>query len=315
MRLGGSGWAIWAFTLVGCSSGQLASQSSGGSVGGSGGQLDVAALSGVDAGDGGQDGASVPADATDLVEHNIVRQTCQSERFSQAFIIEPGLVCAWKPGSRTERMCTPGVECVRPEDCGGQPFTRCTGSGQVSCSYPVPADESCQIDGDCNALPGGRCLPPFGSELLCTPTGGCEPQTPFCDYPVLRAPCQSDAECTAAAGGYCKSVIDFTTCNTSAQCVTDADCPAGQRCACGVYNTAMVCVDAECKTDGDCGVAGLCLRANPCGGGEQGPYYCSTPSDECHSNQDCPGGAGYSGCAYSLDERRWRCEATICESP
>lgn len=253
------------------------------------------------------DGAANP------IEHNIVEETCASSRYSRDFVVDPWLECDWKPGSRNERVCAPHVECLGPQDCAGNAFVRCVGSGSITCVYPVPKNEVCQSNSDCKSLPDGECMPASGTELLCTPEGECKAQTPYCVYPATWATCETDADCTVAAGGYCKRSIGETRCNTSVQCFTDLDCPSNQRCACGNYDTAMICVNAECRADRDCGISGLCLRSDICGYG--GTFNCSTANDECHSNQDCASSLPGASCLYNPDDLRWRCTEVSCESP
>jgi hypothetical protein len=191
MRTSGIRWVVGAFVICGCATSEPEDRLSADGAVGSGGKDTVAAGHSQGGSAKSQGGGLAAADATVAVDHHIVRDTCQSERLSQDFIIEPGLVCAWQGGAR---VCTSGIECFRPEDCGTAPFVRCVGSGEVSCDYPVPAHETCLTDSDCVALPDGRCEPPDGPELLCTPSGECEAQTPFCYYQALWVVCQTDAE-------------------------------------------------------------------------------------------------------------------------
>jgi hypothetical protein len=53
-----------------------------------------------------------PAPAPNEHEHDIVRRACEEDRYSQEYVIAPGLVCTLRPGSTNVRDCEIGVTCA-----------------------------------------------------------------------------------------------------------------------------------------------------------------------------------------------------------
>ena len=91
----------------------------------------------------------------------------------------------------------------------------------------------------------------------------------------IRSACTSDADCTAVAHGFCRSVPPFKECASA--CATDNDCENGGVCFCDGSNPYGTCVAATCRTDADCG-AGRCAE-----------YFtapCSDPAFACQKAED-----------------------------
>jgi len=162
--------------------------------------------------------------------------------------------------------------------------------------------------------------------VSCAP--GCGPSLPLPSVnstpPLGENACETHADCTAGDNGRCVSggsvagYVAATQCEYD-ECVDDADCPLGTACLCGTNNR---CVPATCRLDEECGAGQRCLLRDPdpyssC------PYQpnshplrpefrCTTPSDECSSDEDCahlpaePGGAGMR-CLWDDEQERSRC--------
>jgi len=118
--------------------------------------------------------------------------------------------------------------------------------------------------------------------------------------------CSTNAECAGLPYGYC----DFGDGNFGAPvcrsgCVQDSDCSAGI-CACNGTNPGR-CMAAGCSTDADCGPNSLCARAY--GVCSSGSFQCTTPQDQCISNDECAGGT----CAFNGDHRA--CSNVVCGRP
>lgn len=124
------------------------------------------------------------------------------------------------------------VECAADADCTGDaPF--CLGRRCVACRGPVdcePEEPVCAPDGDClppcpltGCEPEKRCHPTLGACVDCAEDADCVGSDPRCDPVELECvECLSGADCGGAnpicVDGECEA------------CVTDADCPSGQRC-------------------------------------------------------------------------------------
>ena len=83
-------------------------------------------------------------------------------------------------------------------------------------------------------------------------------------------------------------------------CATDADCGPGSVCMCG--DPAGVCVPAGCQTAADCGSGQECTSWDPTLGCLYLEFACTTPSDQCGGDADCPPEASF--CAVALDGHR-----------
>jgi hypothetical protein len=108
---------------------------------------------------------------------------------------------------------------------------------------------------------------------------------PFCAE--FGGICSTAADCTDKSYGSCQNNT-FDGCSCNYGCTTDADCDAGQICACaGVVGEQATCVPAGCTNDGDCGdgLCGLSKYEDCCGDSYQ--FACASPDEECHATADC----------------------------
>jgi hypothetical protein len=118
--------------------------------------------------------------------------------------------------------------------------------------------------------------------------------------------CQ-DSQCTAGHNGRCSKIYGGTgpSCYcTYDQCVTNADCSAGQVCMCqGAQGRDQnVCVPASCQNDADCPGHQYCMRSTVSLGGAH--YECTTQSDQCRDDADC---AKYDVCMWDATTQRHVC--------
>ena len=127
--------------------------------------------------------------------------------------------------------------------------------------------------------------------------------------------CSADSQCTAGTDGRCVASgggVAFCQC-TYDTCQHDADCGAGQTCAChgapygnGLGNT---CTPSGCRVNADCGSGGYCSPAdNTMSCGSLLGYFCHTPSDQCTDDSDCGTMGGYQVCTYSMSLGYWQCQ-------
>jgi hypothetical protein len=104
---------------------------------------------------------------------------------------------------------------------------------------------------------------------------------------VAGLECTGDADCTAAANGYCAielPVRELPRCEYG--CVSDSECGPGSVCLCGT--DIGQCAPATCVRGAECAAAFACLQTeDDCG---RARVHCETPLDECRSNLDCVGG-------------------------
>lgn len=99
--------------------------------------------------------------------------------------------------------------------------------------------------------------------------------------------CSTAGDCTDKLHGSCQNNM-FEGCTCKYGCTTDADCDAGQICACaGVIGEQATCVPTDCRIDDDCGdgLCGLSKYEDCCG--DEYKIACASPDAECHSNADC----------------------------
>jgi hypothetical protein len=99
-------------------------------------------------------------------------------------------------------------------------------------------------------------------------------------------------------------------------CLRDADCTAGNVCACvgTTYASPLnTCVPSNCTTDADCGPGGWCSPSETEGGAcaRLAGYFCHTPSDTCTNDVDCPGHLGNGHCIS--DGSAWQCGHSFCD--
>jgi hypothetical protein len=127
--------------------------------------------------------------------------------------------------------------------------------------------------------------------------------SPVGDAAIAGGSCNTDADCTAQPNGHCElsaGIGPVQSCFCDYGCRTDADCGAGQICAC--TSPVGACVVAVCTVDSDCGAGLLCLSTSDGGCGNM--FACQTKDDTCASNADCAAvcanDAGCSGpmCSY-----------------
>ena len=128
--------------------------------------------------------------------------------------------------------------------------------------------------------------------------------------------CAADNACTAGTDGRCvqnNGGAIFCTC-TYDTCTHDADCAAGQTCACHgstyTYGDGNTCIAGNCRVDADCGAGNYCSPAdnvNSCG--SLLGYFCHTPQDTCIDDSDCTNSSsGPQVCTYSSTAGHWQCK-------
>jgi hypothetical protein len=175
-------------------------------------------------------------------------------------------------------------------------------SGNADCGVcgrvPInhrPNDSQCQTP-----APAGNC--PLNGGIDAGPPG---------------SSCTTDGQCMSGTNGRCfepPTRVASCVC-TYDVCMHDADCGAGETCACrGVpyaYGQGNTCLPGNCRIDGDCGPGGYCSPSydvGSCSG--VGGYYCHTPSDTCVDDGECgppfPGGSPPK-CTYSSFAGAWQC--------
>jgi len=121
-------------------------------------------------------------------------------------------------------------------------------------------------------------------------SGTCDPDRvrPGNALLVMIRDCAADSDCLDGVNGRCTLEGPYTVC-TYDECFSDADCPAGSRCACGVQPLdGNMCRRDHCAS---CG-ADECAISWGCEGHSGGVYgvqsfECYTPDDSCHTDADC----------------------------
>jgi hypothetical protein len=146
-----------------------------------------------------------------------------------------------------------------------------------------------------------------------------------CACEHFHPPCRTGDVDACGDRGVCgpgESCIDYYgsgSCHCLAQCNADAECPAGQACSCAsgipiaggqlLLEGRNHCLPADCSADDDCGSPLRCrVSFHPCGVPES--LHCTTPTDDCSEDGDCPDGY----CRFDEVEARWTCDTAIpCE--
>jgi hypothetical protein len=229
---------------------------------------------------------------------------CQPVAIGQDYLVQPPTGCTpaadYDPQANPVRTCRIDPTCTSHDQCQERPHGTCRGTPTATCVYPGTS-QTCASDADCRALPGGHCAQPINNDILCYPTGRCDPPRSVCRYGSQA--CNSDADCTLADGGHCAKLIVFAHCEYP-NCLTDAECTGHTRCLCGTTNN--LCVPAACRSDADCGDGHECRLQSACG---TGAYLCSTDLDTCRNNQDCSAPVPMS-CLFTSG--RWQCGVPAC---
>jgi hypothetical protein len=128
--------------------------------------------------------------------------------------------------------------------------------------------------------------------------------------------CDSAADCTAAPYGSCvvtdtDDLYGTYSCSCVYGCATDADCGAGEICACGgVGETARGgirsrCVPATCQDTSSCGDEFCALDVYDWCDAGRTSVACTRPDDECTANRQCDAdpGSPYSYCEEETGRR------------
>lgn len=167
--------------------------------------------------------------------------------------------------------------------CGGQAKVEGEGSsdpGASECADPKPV-----LQKDTELESGFmRCSDGFvhrvGSAVCASPAtpGNCT---------VGGGSCETDAECTAKPYGACmKGPLYNPICGCSYGCASDADCSAGDVCACaGVVDGRARCIKNDCDGCGG-GLCGLSVTFGSCGE-VWTDLVCHGPKAECRVDADC----------------------------
>jgi hypothetical protein len=150
--------------------------------------------------------------------------------------------------------------------------------------------------------------------------GTCDPDRvrPPGDYGFIVTECTHDSDCADGLNGRCSRRGAYSAC-TYDLCFSDADCPAGTRCACGVERQdGNLCVSDLCGACAriDCAVSWGCEGHNGTGsGGGVQSFECYTPDDTCHSDADCDTGEFCTrgpGVRGEQPDPSWHCASPTC---
>jgi len=148
--------------------------------------------------------------------------------------------------------------------------------------------------------------------------GMCDPGRvrPPGDYPLLGGDCTTDSDCVDGVNGRGRRPDAYTHC-TYDGCFADADCPVGERCACGAGpqdgNFCLVDYCGDCAAV-DCAISWSCR-------GLQYPaaLRCHTADDTCRTEADCDERGQV--CTHEPEFSSgpptlgWRCASPWCISP
>jgi Cys-rich repeat protein len=172
----------------------------------------------------------------------------------------------------------------------------CTSSGDV-CKYNSDCTPGICVDGKCeNACGPGNSCPdgytcvkgacdknPTGSS--CTSNAQCSAPTPFCVGGQCTAACTNDQQC--GAGNYCDQGACAPDTRPKGNCQSDAQCStaAGQKCVQGICKYPCT-DDTQCKLI-DARI-GYCGADKVCRSYSEAHPQCTTKA-ECPSTQDCIG--------------------------
>ena len=121
--------------------------------------------------------------------------------------------------------------------------------------------------------------------------GRCDPDRvrPLWGLNGIVRDCMSNSDCVDGVNGRCTLQGPYTWC-TYDQCFSDADCPAGARCACGVEqldgNMCLLDDCSGCAADQCAPSWGCAGHVDGSSGGVQS-FECYTPDDSCHTDADC----------------------------
>ncbi|MFV8754691.1 ferritin-like domain-containing protein [Nannocystaceae bacterium ST9] len=184
-----------------------------------------------------------------------------------------------------------------------------TGSDPFACVDPVPILQAgTEIPSGFVECAGGfvhrveavECVAPQGAD------------DPSCADGIA---CDVGADCVEQPFGSCTTVDPFVGCGCHYGCATDADCNAGQVCACaGVMAAQATCIPADCTTSAECG-EGLCgLSAYDGCCGTSYATGCAPPDSPCHVDADCgevpcDGGSVPGQCTSEAGTGTWSCQA------
>jgi hypothetical protein len=148
----------------------------------------------------------------------------------------------------------------------------------------------------------------------------CQLQAPACKGTEMNLACVTDADCGGTPGAKCAHYdansggeIPGDSCGCVYPCSTDADCPAGNICACDGVVTMnapfAACVTASCGTGADCpsGECGISSYDDGCYRDIE--LACRTPVDPCRGDADCQ--TNYQ-CVTPNNSGAWSCQTTGC---
>jgi len=149
--------------------------------------------------------------------------------------------------------------------------------------------------------------------------GRCDPDRvrPAGDTVGIIQECTSHSDCVDGVNGRCTLRGAYTVC-TYDECFSDADCPAGTRCACGVEQLdGNLCQGDNCSgcAVADCALSWGCEGHN--GGSDSGAqsFECYTPDDSCHTDADCDSGEYCTRGPDTIGEAvdpSWHCASPSC---
>jgi hypothetical protein len=116
---------------------------------------------------------------------------------------------------------------------------------------------------------------------------------PACKGTEDSRACQSNADCTDAPNGFCKSAQGQmgSFCSCIYPCMSDAECGPNEACMCPDVDRGRLdaarCAPAECKVDADCssGECGASYYFNGCE--LELSMRCRAPTDKCHGTTGC----------------------------
>jgi len=130
--------------------------------------------------------------------------------------------------------------------------------------------------------------------------------------------CETDAECTARAGGQCahQESWGYTFCSCFYPCTADTDCDAGEVClGDGVVSRPTAwpsCVPAACETTDDCASGECGIGSHDDGCGRVVELACRESGDTCRADADCASVDGECALGYGVDDA-FACRTQNCD--
>jgi hypothetical protein len=141
---------------------------------------------------------------------------------------------------------------------------------------------------------------------------------PTCEGTEEDLQCETDAECTARAGGQCahQEPWGYAFCGCVYPCTADADCETGEVClGDGVVTRSAAwptCVPAACATGDDCAAEECGIGSYDDGCGRVVELACRESTDTCRADADCASVDGECALGYGVDDD-FACRTQNCD--